>query len=76
VRDGIRHEVLKGHIIDIVNENLTDGTNPCSFCSRLRRGMLYTFAARKVGINSARTSLDDFVETLMLNMFFNGTIKG
>lgn len=77
VRDGIRHEIVEGHIIDIVNENLTDGTNPCSFCSRLRRGMLYTFAARE-GWNKIALGhhLDDFVETLMLNMFFNGTIKG
>lgn len=77
VRDGIRHEMVEGHIIDIVNENLTDGTNPCSFCSRLRRGMLYSFAARE-GWNKIALGhhLDDFVETLMLNMFFNGTIKG
>lgn len=76
-RDGINHEILNGQIIDIVNENLTDGTNPCSFCSRLRRGMLYTFAARE-GWNKIALGhhLDDFVETLILNMFFNGSIKG
>ncbi|MBI5249324.1 MAG: tRNA 2-thiocytidine(32) synthetase TtcA [Desulfomonile tiedjei] len=77
ILDGIKHEIVDGHIVDIVNENLTDGTNPCSFCSRLRRGMLYTFAARE-GWNKIALGhhLDDFVETLMLNMFFNGSIKG
>jgi tRNA 2-thiocytidine biosynthesis protein TtcA len=76
-RDRIRHETIQGHIIDIVNENLTDGTNPCSFCSRLRRGMLYSFAARE-GWNKIALGhhLDDFIETLMLNMFFNSSIKG
>ena len=76
-RDGINHHIIQGHILDIVNENLAEGTNPCSFCSRLRRGMLYSFAARE-GWNKIALGhhLDDFIETLMLNMFFNGSIKG
>jgi tRNA 2-thiocytidine biosynthesis protein TtcA len=76
-RNGIPYNVVQGHIIDIVNENLSAGTNPCSFCSRLRRGMLYSYAARegwnKIALGHHR---DDFVETLMLNLFFNGAMKG
>jgi len=77
LQDGITHVIIPGNIVDIVNENLTDGTNPCSFCSRLRRGILYSYAIRngwtKIALGHHK---DDFVETLLLNLFFNGTIKG
>jgi len=76
-RDNIQHYVIGGNIIDLVNERLTHGTNPCSFCSRLRRGFLYTFAAsngwNKIALGHHQ---DDFVETFLLNLFFNGAIKG
>ncbi|MGC9029764.1 MAG: ATP-binding protein [Desulfomonilaceae bacterium] len=76
-REGVEHYVLGGNILDLVNEKLTHGTNPCSFCSRLRRGFLYTFAAangwNKIALGHHQ---DDFVETLLLNLFFNGAIKG
>lgn len=72
----IEHIVIPGNIVQVVNENLTDGTNPCSFCSRLRRGMLYTFAAKN-GWNKIALGhhLDDVIETLLLNLFFSGSIK-
>jgi len=75
-QDEIPHEVVHGDLVSIINDHLTDGTNPCSFCSRLRRGILYSFAARK-GWNKIALGhhLDDFIETLLLNMFFNSTIK-
>ena len=75
--DGIDHRIIPGDIVRVVNENLTEGTNPCSFCSRLRRGMLYTYAANE-GWNKIALGhhLDDFVETLLLNLFFNSSIKG
>jgi tRNA 2-thiocytidine biosynthesis protein TtcA len=76
-REGIHHALIPGNIVDVVNENLEQGTNPCSFCSRLRRGMLYSYAAAQ-GWNKIALGhhLDDFVETLLLNLFFNGSIKG
>lgn len=74
--DGIAHQVVEGAILEVVKENLTQGTNPCSFCARLRRGILYTHAARgawnKIALGH---HLDDFIETLLLNLFFSGTIK-
>jgi len=76
-QESIRHWIIEADIVSVINENLTDGTNPCSFCSRLRRGILYSFAARE-GWNKIALGhhLDDFIETLLLNLFFNGTIKG
>lgn len=72
----IPHRTIDGRIVDIVNANLAEGTNPCSFCARLRRGVLYTYAATE-GWNKIALGhhLDDFVETLLLNLFFNASIK-
>ncbi len=75
-QDGITHWVVQGNLVELIDEKLTPGANPCSFCSRLRRGMLYTFAAEnnwnKIALGH---HMDDFVETLLLNLFFNGSIK-
>ncbi|MDQ7782589.1 MAG: ATP-binding protein [Desulfomonilaceae bacterium] len=77
LREGIPHTRLNGNLVKIINENLTEGTNPCSFCSRLRRGILYSYASsegwHKIALGHHR---DDFIETLLLNLFFNASIKG
>jgi tRNA 2-thiocytidine biosynthesis protein TtcA len=53
-----------------------EGKTTCGLCSRLRRGSLYGFAreigASKIALGHHR---DDIVETLFLNMFFNGILK-
>lgn len=53
------------------------GGSFCSFCARNRRGHLYR-AAREMGCNKIALGhhRDDMVETLMMNMFFNGSMKG
>ena len=60
----------------IVKEVVPEGKTTCGLCSRLRRGSLYGFAqeigASKIALGHHR---DDIVETLFLNMFFNGSLK-
>jgi len=61
----------------IVKRLIPEGKTMCSLCSRLRRGILYNVAselgATKVALGHHR---DDMVQTLFMNMFFNGRMKG
>ena len=61
---------------EVMDDILADGATPCSLCARLRRGVLYR-VAREVGATKIALGhhLDDFVETLLLNVFFAGALK-
>jgi tRNA 2-thiocytidine biosynthesis protein TtcA len=60
----------------VMDDLLDAGDTPCSLCARLRRGVLYRLAdevgATKIALGH---HLDDFVETLLLNLFFGGALK-
>ena len=62
--------------IGAVMDDLLDGATPCSLCARLRRGVLYRIAAE---VGATKIALghhaDDFIETLLLNLFFAGALK-
>jgi tRNA 2-thiocytidine biosynthesis protein TtcA len=68
--------ILEKDTYSIVKEVVPEGKTTCGLCSRLRRGSLYGFAqqigATKIALGHHR---DDIVETLFLNMFFNGSLK-
>ena len=68
----IEHTAIGGVIDDI----LDDGATPCSLCARLRRGVLYR-VAKEVGATKIALGhhADDFIETLLLNLFFAGVLK-
>jgi tRNA 2-thiocytidine biosynthesis protein TtcA len=68
----IEHTTIGETIEDILDESAT----PCSLCARLRRGALYRLAT-KVGATKIALGhhADDFIETLLLNLFFQGSLK-
>ena len=72
----IEYHVLEKDTYSIVTSKIPEGKTYCSLCSRLRRGTLYGFAeqigATKVALGHHR---DDIVETLFLNMFYQGKMK-
>lgn len=73
---GIPFHLERTQITAIVEEKLRPGSPHCSLCSRLRRGKLYGAAAR-LGCNKLALGhhLDDAAETLLMNLFFEGTLK-
>ncbi|MBK8725528.1 MAG: tRNA 2-thiocytidine(32) synthetase TtcA [Holophagaceae bacterium] len=72
-RRGVPHFVL-GAPIDALVRAQPEST-PCIICSRLRRGVLYTYAKTQGFTKIALGHhLDDLLETLLLNLFFNGRL--
>src|SRR3954469_22490185 len=88
--DGFRHDlisktceqrgwecrIIHTEIGEVMDDLLDAQATPCSLCARMRRGVLYRLAdevgATKIALGH---HLDDFVETLLLNLFFAGALK-
>ena len=68
----VEHTSIGEVMDDILEANKT----PCSLCARLRRGAMYRLAD-KVGATKIALGhhADDFIETLLLNLFFEGSLK-
>jgi tRNA 2-thiocytidine biosynthesis protein TtcA len=73
---GFRHHVEKTVHYDIIKAKRRPDSSYCSICARLKRGTLYSLA-REHGCNKLALGhhLDDFIETLLLNQFFVGSLK-
>jgi tRNA 2-thiocytidine biosynthesis protein TtcA len=73
---GFRHHMEQTGHYGIIQEKRRPGSSYCSICARLKRGALYSLA-RQFNCNKLALGhhLDDFIETLLLNQFFVGSLK-
>jgi tRNA 2-thiocytidine biosynthesis protein TtcA len=87
---GYRSDIIAGHLQEqgfayhmektehyaVIKEKRRPDSSYCSICARLKRGVLYSLAQR-FGCNKLALGhhLDDFIETLLLNQFFVGSLK-
>lgn len=73
---GVKFTLLEQDTYSIVKEKIPEGKTYCGLCSRLRRGILYNYAATqgftKIALGHHR---DDANQTLLLNLFYAGALS-
>ena len=73
---GWEYRIEHTDIAEVMDEVLEADATPCSLFARLRRGVLYRIASE---VGATKIALghhaDDLVETLLLNLFFAGSLK-
>lgn len=73
---GYDYRIVHAPVHELMLEKLGPDDTPCSLCARIKRGVLYTQARE---LDCTRIALghhrEDFIETLLLNQFYNGKIK-
>jgi tRNA 2-thiocytidine biosynthesis protein TtcA len=73
---GWEYRIVHTEIGEAIDDLLGENATPCSLCARFRRGVLYRMA-NEVGATKIALGhhLDDFIETVLLNLFFAGALK-
>ena len=73
---GHTYRMIPTEHYSIIQEKRRPGSSFCSICARLKRGALYE-EVQKLGCNKLALGhhRDDFIETLLLNQFFVGSLK-
>ena len=76
-RSAMPFEIIEQDTYSVVKRVVPEGKTMCGLCSRLRRGALYSHAAKngftKIALGHHR---DDIVETMFLNMFHHTDVEG
>lgn len=73
---GVAYDILEQDTYSVVTRAVPRGKTYCGLCSRLRRGVLYRYAAEngitRIALGHHR---EDIVETFFLNLFHAGKVK-
>ncbi len=72
----VPYKILTRDTYSVVVDKVPAGKTYCSLCSRLRRGNIYTYAAKygynKIALGHHR---DDLIESVMMSMLYSGEIR-
>lgn len=71
----IEYDIVKQDTYSIVLDKVPEGKTYCSLCSRLRRGIMYTYASdksySKIALGHHR---DDLIQSLLMSIIYNGKV--
>lgn len=75
-KHNIKYELYRTKIYQALEEKKRPNSSYCSFCSRMRRGALYSKALEE-GYNKIALAhhLDDVAESFVMNFSFNGALR-
>lgn len=75
-KQDIPHEILTRDTYSIVMDKIPEGKTYCGLCSRLRRGIIYTYAEKhgfnKIALGHHR---DDLIRSLLMSILYNGEVR-